>query len=115
MKFIKSAKFLCENYSNVLIPKFKTNKIRTALNKKIKLSLEVKFILTSQSYYKFKEYLKAIVKKYQTNIHEVDESYKSQCCTLCGVLSKKYDNKRIKSYICCGLKIDRDTNGSRNI
>ena len=136
----KSAKFLCENYSNILIPEFKTKpmiskyQIKTEnerikkitnkqeakkelrkLNKKIKLSSEVKFVLTSQSHYKFKEYLKATAKRYRTNVYEVDESYTSQCCTLCGVLSKNYDNKRTKSCVCCGLKIDRDTNGSRNI
>ena len=71
--------------------------------------------MSSQSHYKFKEYLKATVKRYRTNVYEVDESYTSQCCTLCGVLSKNYDNKRTKSYVCCELKIDRDTNGSRNI
>jgi len=136
----KSAKFLCENYSNILIPEFKTKpmiskyKIKTEnerikkiinkqeakkeirkLNKKIKLSSEVKFVLTSQSHYKFKGYLKALAKRYRTNVYEVDESFTSQCCTLCGILSKKYDNNRTKSCTCCGLKIDRDTNGSRNI
>ena len=29
-------------------------------------------------------------------------------------LSKKYDNNRIKNYV-CGARIDIDTNGSRNI
>jgi putative transposase len=136
----KSAKFLCENYSNILIPEFKTkpmiskNQIKKEnerikriknkqeakkeirkLNKKIKLSSEVKFVLSMQSHYKFKEYLKASAKRYRTNVYEVDESYTSQCCTLCGVLSKNYDKNRTKSCICRGLKIDRDTNGSRNI
>lgn len=136
----KSAKFLCENYSNILIPEFKTkpmiskNKIKKVneeikkikdkneakkeirkLNKRIKLSSEVKFVLSSQSHYKFKEYLKATAKRYKTNVYEVDESYTSQCCTLCGILSKEYDKNRTKTCIKCGLKIDRDTNGSRNI
>lgn len=136
----KSAKFLCENYSNILIPEFKTKPMITKyeikkenerikriknkevakkeirkLTKKIKLSSEVKFVLSMQSHYKFKEYLKALAKRYRTNVYEVDESYTSQCCTLCGVLSNEYDNKRIKKCPCCGLKIDRDTNGSRNI
>ena len=62
--------------------------------------------------------------KIQTNVHliplnlyyyEVDESFASQCCTLCGVLSKEYDKKRTKNCPCCGIKIDRDVNGSRNI
>jgi len=135
----KSAKFLCENFSNILIPEFKTkpmiskyqiktentrikqigNKLEARkelrkLNKKIKLSSEVKFVLSMQSHYKFKKYLKATAKRYRTNVYDVDESFTSQCCTLCGVLSKDYDN-RTKKCKCCGLKIDRDMNGSRNI
>ena len=135
----KSAKFLCENYSNILIPEFKTkpmiskyqiktenerikkikNKLEARkelrkLNKKIKLSSEVKFVLSMQSHYKFKQYLKATAKRYRTNVYDVDESFTSQCCTLCGVLSKDY-NYRTKKCVCCGLKIDRDMNGSRNI
>ena len=136
----KSAKFLCENYLNILIPEFKTkpmiskHQIKSEterikriknkeegkkeiknLKKKIKLSSEVKFVLSMQSHNKFKEYLKAVAKRYKTNIYEVDESFTSQCCTSCGVLSKEYDKKRMKTCKCCGLKIDRDTNGSRNI
>ena len=68
-----------------------------------------------QSHNKFKRYLKATAKRYRTNVYDVDEAFTSQCCTSCGVLSKEYDNKRQKKCICCGLKIDRDTNGSRNI
>ena len=84
------------------------------LNKKIKLSKSVKFVLSMQSHYKFKGYLKAIAKRYRTNVYEVDESYTSQCCTICGMLSKEYDN-RIKQCKYCDIKIDRDANGSRNI
>ena len=135
----KSAKYLCENYSHILLPEFKTkpmiskkeitntnNRIKKLnkedgkkeirkLSKKIKLSNNVKFVLSMQSHYKFKEYLKATAKRYRTVIYEVDESFTSQCCTMCGILSKEYDNKRIKTCIGCKYKIDRDVNGSRNI
>lgn len=135
----KSAKYLCENYSNILLPEFKTkpmiskyeiknrtNKIKELtkeegkkelrlLNKKIRLSNNIKFVLSMQSHYKFKEYLKATAKRYRTTIYEVDESYTSQCCTMCGILSKEYDNKRLKTCKACKYKIDRDENGSRNI
>jgi transposase len=83
-------------------------------NKKIRFSNNIKFVLSMQSHYKFKEYLKATAKRYRTNIHEVDESYTSQCCTMCGILSKDYDN-RVKTCKTCKYKLDRDENGSRNI
>ncbi len=68
-----------------------------------------------QSHYTFKEYLKATVKRYRIIIHEVDESYTSQCCTICGMLSKKYDKKILKTCNLCKYKLDRDANGSKNI
>jgi putative transposase len=135
----KSAKFLCENYKNILLPKFETkpmiskykiteeeNRIKKLskengkqelkkLKKIVRLSNEVKFVLSMQSHYRFKEYLKHYAKKYRTIIHDVDESYTSQCCSNCGILSKVYDNKRIKKCVNCNYKIDRDENGAYNI
>ena len=135
----KSAKYLCDNYKNILLPTFETkpmiskNKIKLEterikkiknkeegkkeikkLGKTIKLSNKVKFVLSMQSHYRFKEYLKARAKRYRTNVYDVNESYTSQMCTKCGQLSKEYDNKRVKQCP-CGYKIDRDINGSRNI
>jgi putative transposase len=135
----KSAKYLCENYSHIILPEFKTkpmiskyeintetNRIKKLnkeegkkeihkLNKRIRLSNNVKFVLSMQSHYKFKEYLKATAKRYRTVIYDVDESYTSQSCTMCGILSKDYDNKRLKTCTGCKYKVDRDVNGSRNI
>ena len=135
----KGAKFLCENYKNILLPTFETKPIISnykiklenerikkinnkeeakeelkKLNKTLKMSKNVKFVLSQQSHYKFKRYLKATAKRYGTVVHDVDESFTSQACTNCGILSKDYDKKRLKSCI-CGTKIDRDVNGSRNI
>jgi len=135
----KSANYLCKNYKNILLPTFETkpmiskNKIKLEterikkiegkdkakvelkiLCKTIKLSKNVKFVLSMQSHYRFKEYLKALAKRYKTVVYDVDESFTSQMCTKCGLLSKKYNNERIKQCT-CGYKIDRDVNGSRNI
>jgi putative transposase len=137
----KSAKYLCENYENIFLPTFETkpmiskNKIKLEterikkinnkeeakieirkLGKIIRLSGKVKFVLSMQSHYRFKEYLKAKAKakRYRTNVYDVNESYTSQMCTKCGLLSKEYDKKRVKQ-CSCGYKVDRDVNGSRNI
>ena len=88
-------------------------KIRNELKKKIKMSRKVKYVLSQQSHYRFKEYVKAVVKRYKTLVHDVDESYTSQCCSECGILSSDY-NYRTKTCK-CGVKQDRDVNGCRNI
>ncbi len=135
----KAAKYLCENYENIILPEFETKpmisdnkekkeKERIAkieeeskrkeeylkLRKTVKISNEVKFVLQMQKHYSFKIYLKAKAKEYGTKVYNINEAYTSQACTNCGRLSKEYDNKRVKQCK-CGKKIDRDLNGSRNI
>ena len=131
----KTAKYLCENYKNILLPEFKTKamiskkrgeqerekinkmknleegeRIRNELKKKIKMSREVKYVLSQLSHYRFKEYLKVVAKRYKSLVHE---SYTSQCCSECKILSSNY-NYRTKTCK-CGVKQDRDVNGCRNI
>ena len=134
----KAALYLCRNYENIILPSFETRglisnkkiKIETErikklnkedgkkeikkLSKLIGLSKKVKFVLTRQSHYRFKEYLKAKAKEYKTTVYDADESYTSMTCTKCGDQSKEYNKDRIKQCK-CGYKIDRDCNGSRNI
>ena len=135
----KSSKYLCENYKNILLPSFETKpmisktkikeeteKIKEIKNKedakkklkelgkKIELSKKIKFVLSIQSHYKFKDYLKAKAKRYKTIVYDVNESYTSQTCTKCGKISNEYSKEREKECM-CGYKIDRDVNGSRNI
>jgi putative transposase len=135
----KAAKYLCENYERILLPKFETKpmisktrreneykrihkienkteakKELVELNKKIKMSKKVKYVLGMQSHYKFKEYLKSKAEEYGTKIYDVTEEYTSQCCTKCGHLSKEYKNRE-KECQWCEYKIDRDIGASRNI
>ena len=109
----KSALFLCRNFKNILLPTFST-KDMVKNGKKKELQDNIKFVLNMQSHYKFKMYLTNLSKRYKTKIIEVDESYTSQCCSKCGVLSNNY-NYRLKKCINCNYEIDRDENGSTNI
>lgn len=134
----KAAKYLCENYERIIIPKFETkpmisNKKKEVLYKKaqelknqkeykdetrkikkqVRMSKEVKFVLERQSHYKFKEYLKAKATEYSVKLYDTGEDYTTQTCTKCGMLSKEYDY-RTKKCPCCKYEIDRDRNGSRN-
>lgn len=84
-------------------------------NKNSSLSDFQKDYLYRLSLFKFKQRL-----KYKCNIKKVnyictDESYTSIMCSKCGTI--KWNLKGSKIYNCeeCGLKIDRDLNGCRNI
>jgi putative transposase len=124
----KTAKYLCEKYDNIIIPKFETSKMiknkntNTNINKDEmkriskmnKLNKKVKFVLSNLSHFKFRQYLSYKCVEYDCQLLEVTEEYTSKCCSRCGFLSDNYE-KREKICPYCNLKIDRDINGSRNI
>jgi putative transposase len=135
----KTAKYLCENYENILLPEFETKPLLSNKKRKseyirihkienkviakeelkkvcklVKLSKSVKYVMQRQSHYTFKKFLKEKAEEYGTKVYDVNEAYTSQACTVCGVLSKTY-SYRTKTCEICKYKIDRDVNGSRNI
>ena len=122
----KTAKYLCEKYDNIIIPKFETSKMvrnkYTNINKEEmkriskmnKLNKKVKFVLSNLSHFKFRQYLTHKCVEYDCQLLEVTEEYTSKCCSRCGFLSDTYV-KREKICPYCNLKINRDINGSRNI
>ena len=87
------------------------NKAKRNINKNI-----VKDIIY-KSPYKLKCKLISQCEKYHTKIEVVDESYTSVTCGNCLKRKEKGELKGSRLYECnyCGIKIDRDYNGARNI
>lgn len=119
----QTALWLTTNYDRVYIPKFDTKKMlerpkelngKKAKKRFNRLNKRYKFTLQSLSHYRFRQHLLNKGQEKGCKIEIVDESYTSQCCGACGRLSKKYDSDRVKQ-CSCGIKIDRDLNGARNI
>jgi len=107
----KSVKYLCDNYGKIIIPPFETQKMVS----NIKLDSKTSRNLMCISYYKFLSKLKSRCKEYDIELVIRPEYYTSKTCTKCGNI--KPDLKNADTYVCknCNLKIDRDTNGARNI
>ena len=107
----KSVKYLCDNYGKIIIPPFETQKMVS----NIKLDSKTSRNLMCISYYKFLSKLKSRCIEYDIDLVIRPEYYTSKTCTKCGNI--KHDLKNADTYICknCNLKIDRDTNGARNI
>lgn len=78
-----------------------------------RLSRKVKFVLLSQSHYKFRQHLENKCSEYGCHLEIVTEEFTSVICSKCGICSKKYKN-RIKDCICKG-DMNRDINGAINI
>lgn len=102
--------FLIENYDLIILPDFRIS----GMVRKKNLSRQTKRLLYMFSFYRFKERLTYQCKRYNKDLLIVDESYTSKTCGCCGILN---DVQGCETYICktCGLIVDRDVNGSRNI
>ena len=110
----KAAKYLCETYKTIFLPVFGTSRMVRKRKRKIK-SKTVRQMLTF-SHYQFRQHLLHKAKDYNDcRVVLVDEAYTSKTCSRCGHIKDKLGGA--KTYRCkkCGLVIDRDINGARNI
>jgi len=106
----KTISYLTRNYDTILLPEFRTSE----MVKGKKLTRMTKRLMTMFSFYAFKEKLKFKCKSTNTKLYIVEEEYTSKTCTKCGKINNIGSNERYKCKE-CGLEIDRDVNGNRNI
>jgi len=106
----KTINYLMKNYDTILLPDFRIS----GMVRKKNLSRMTKRLLCMFSFFSFKLKLKYKCDTYGKNLIIVDESYTSKTCGTCGYLN---DIQGLELYTCsqCGLNVDRDVNGSRNI
>lgn len=107
----KTVKFLTDKYGRILMPPFETQKMaQKAFNSKLARSLY------NVSFFKFLLKLRSKCKEKGIELIEDEEYYTSKTCTKCGKINRNL-TLNDRTYKCngCGLIIDRDINGARNI
>lgn len=107
----KTIKFLTCNYSTIVVSDFKT----ASLFKNKKLNSGSKRIMGILRHYSFRLRLTEKCKQRGNELYFVDESYTSKTCTCCGQLNNSLGSNKVFNCKSCGLEIDRDINGARNI
>lgn len=105
----KTVKHLTENYKRIIIPPFETQKLTE------KLSSSDNRVMLTLSFYKFLTRLKDKCKEKQRELIIRPEYYTSKTCGCCGWINKNLSNSDVYNCVSCGLIIDRDMNGARNI
>ena len=107
----KVISYLTLNYKRVMIPKFSISH----MVKGKEISKKTKKALYVFKFYQFRQRLINKGKERDCSIEVVTEEYTSKTCGRCGTI--KWDLGGNKKFECgkCGLKIDRDLNGARNI
>ena len=100
--------FLVKRFDCVLIPSFKTSQMVC------KLRSNVARAMLGWSHYSFKQKLKAKAEEYSSEVIEANEDYTSKTCTNCGH-QQNIGSEKLMKCSHCGLVLDRDINGARNI
>lgn len=109
----KTIQFLLTHFENIVIPIFGVQKMIN--HKTRKISKQSVRQLLGWRHYTFRQRLISSSKRTSTKIHVVGEEYTTQTCGSCLKLYKNVGGRKIYQCPSCGVRIDRDLNGSRNI
>lgn len=102
---------LAKEYKHIMLPEF--GKQRAPY--KIKLYSKVKRMMETLGFNKFQKKLALACYKHNSKIYFVTEEYTSKTCTCCGEINNDLGGLREFNCTQCGLILDRDINGARNI
>ena len=102
--------YLVKNYEGIFLPYFESQAMRMKSNNK-RLNRE----LDTLQHYKFKCRLREKCDEKDVNLYLVDESWTSKTCTGCGKIKDDLGSNKMLKCASCGLVINRDINGARNI
>ena len=110
----KAAKYLCESYELIFLPKFTTQQMVRRANRKIK-SKTARAMMT-YAHYRFRQRMLDKARNYDNvQVVIVNEAYTSKTCTKCGVIKTNLGGAKTFKCSSCDWKGDRDINGARNI
>ena len=110
----KLAKWLCENYRVVLLPKFETQKMVKRGQRRIR-SKTARSMCT-WSHFRFRNHLLQKAREFPwCHVVLCSEEYTSKTCGKCGTINLRLGGSKDFRCPTCDAHLDRDVNGARNI
>lgn len=109
----KVTTFLVKNYENIVIPQMEVKKMTKKEDSVLRTKTRRQFL--SIGHYMVLEKMKEKSRRYGSNILIVGERYTSKTCGRCGNIKRELRGEEIYKCNKCGIVIDRDINGARNI
>ena len=107
-------KWLCLSFRSVLLPEFKASQV--VRRGKRRISSKTARAMCTWSHYRFRQRLLNKSQLYSwSTVSIVNEAYTSKTCGACGTINKKLEDKKTFKCNTCGVVMDRDANGARNI
>ena len=107
------AKHLATTYDLIMIPSFEVSQMVRKQNRKIR-STTARQMMT-WAHYRFRERLIHKCRQYNCKVAIVNEAYTSKTCSCCGALHNKLGGSKVFKCPTCGVVMDRDANGAKNI
>lgn len=109
----QAAAYLTHHYTDIALPVFETQRMARRLSRKL-TSEQTRRMLTL-SHYTFRQRLQHKAAKEGCRVHMVGEEFTSKTCTRCGFIKHNLQGAEVFRCNACGLRIDRDIGGGRNI
>jgi len=104
----KVALWLCKNFTSIALPTFETSEMVSRLRSKTARAM------LTWAHFRFKQFLKSKANGMGCIVLDMNEAYTSKTCTRCGTIVN-IGSKAIFKCPTCGLIIDRDISGARNV
>lgn len=107
----KTARFLVQRWSTVYVPTFEVQRMVSGG----KLAKDTVRAMHHLRHYTFRQRLKHLGAVFGVRVVEVTEEYTSKTCGNCGRVHRALGSAKVFRCPACGVALDRDGNGARNI
>ena len=107
------ANHLTTRYKVIFLPTFETSQM--VVKSKRKLNTKTARAMLTWGHYRFERHLKQVAQRRGVVVVDVNESYTSKTCTVCGFVHDKLGGSKNFKCPSCSHKHDRDWGGARNI
>ena len=107
------AKHLAKTYDLIMIPSFEVSQMVRKQDRKIR-STTARQMMT-WAHFRFRERLIHKCRQYNCKVAIVNEAFTSKTCSCCGALHNKLGSSKVFKCPTCGVVMDRDANGAKNI
>lgn len=111
--------WLCRHYRLILLPDFETSEMvrkTSTTGAKRRINRRSARAMLTWSHYKFKQRLLHKAREFPwVQVMLVNEAYTSKTCGACGHIHDALGGSKVFRCPQCGLTVDRDVNGARNI
>ena len=109
----KVASSLCDEYDNIVIPKFGITDMISKKNRRLRTKTVRQ--MTCLGHAKFRERLMDVASRRGKNVFVVSEEYTSKTCCSCGTLNEKLGSSRTFTCGQCDFSAPRDVHAAFNI